>query len=99
MSQEMMHSLMKRTCNGCGASYEWDMIGMDEEVVKKLEEWYTVVREVFFRGQFEKMLVHACSLPCVPVAAVKLALPPQQDEPEDNIDIASLRAANYTKPN
>jgi hypothetical protein len=99
MSQELLSQKMKRTCDGCGTTYEWDMVGLNAEIIKQLENWYTIIREIFFDGEFRKMMVQCCSLACTPVAAVKLALPPQQEEPADNIDLASLRASNYTKPN
>lgn len=95
MSQECVSQKIKRTCEGCGTQVEWEIVGLTAETAKQMEAWYTVIREVFMDGQPVKMMVQACSLPCVPVAAVKLAMPPQQEEPADNIDLASLRASNY----
>ncbi len=95
MSQEVTSQKIKRTCDGCGAQVEWEMVGLTEETVKQMEAWYTIIREVFMNGSFVKMMVQCCGLSCIPVGAVKLALPPQQDEPADNIDLASLRAANF----
>ena len=94
MSQETVSQKIKRTCDACGLVKEWELIGMSENTVNEMTAWYTVIREVFdpeARG-FVKLLVQACSLACVPVAAVKLALPPREEEP--TIDLASLRANN-----
>lgn len=94
MSQEITSQKIKRVCEGCGVVKEWELVGMQEDTVKEMQEWYTIIREVFVDGRFVKIMVQACSLACTPVAAVKLALPKMEDEPADNIDLASLRAAN-----
>lgn len=94
MSQEMISQKIKRTCDACGATKEWELIGMQEETIREMQDWYTVIREVFFNGQFTKIMVQACSLACTPAAAVKLALPKLQEEPADDIDLASLRTSD-----
>lgn len=100
MAEIMSSQKMKRTCDGCGAEKEWELVGVQEPSILEMQEWYLITRAVFFQGRFEKISANACSLACVPVAAVKLALPPAPpEEPTDDIDLASLRAATFTKPN
>ena len=90
MSQEIVSQRIKRTCQGCDAVKEYELVGMSEDTTKEMQDWYTVIREVFDGERFVKIMAQACSLACVPAAAVKLALPPQPEEPE--IDLASLRS-------
>lgn len=89
--QELISQKIKRTCQGCGATKEWELVEPSKDTLTEMQEWYTVIREIFIEGHgFEKMVVQACQLSCVPAAAVKLALPPQQDN-EPPIDLSSLR--------
>ena len=98
MSQEMISQKIKRTCDACGKTAEWDLIGLQPETIRELQDWYTVIREVWFNGRFEKIMVQTCSLECVPAGAIKLALPKVQEEPADNIDLAALQASSI-QPN
>jgi len=93
MSQEMISQKIKRACDACGKTAEWDLIGLQPETIREIQDWYTVIREVWFDGRWEKIAVQVCSLACVPAGAIKLALPKMQEEPADNIDLASLRAS------
>jgi len=90
MSQECVSQKIKRTCDACGTEREWELIGPSENTLREMENWYTVIREVVVGDRFQKLLAQACSLACVPVAAVKLALPPAPPEAPE-IDLASLR--------
>ncbi len=92
MSEIMTSQKMKRICDACGASKEWELVGVQESSILEMQEWYVVQRKVVIDGHFTKIEAHACSLACVPAAAVKLALPSVEDEPTDDIDLASLRA-------
>ena len=94
MSEIMTSQKMKRTCDACGASKEWELVNAKESDILEMQEWYLITRAVILNGQFQKISVNACSLACLPVAGVKLALPTQAEEPADNIDMASLRAGN-----
>jgi hypothetical protein len=96
--ETMSSQKMKRVCDACGSEKEWELIGVQEAAILEMQEWYMITRAVVVNGQFQKISVNACSLACVPAAAVKLALP-EQREPDDNIDLASLRAANFNQPN
>ena len=88
--QKVTSQKIERTCDaGCGVVKTWEFIEMTDETILEMQNWYTVIREIFDGRQFQKIAVQACSLACVPVAAVKLALPKVADEPE--IDLASLR--------
>ena len=98
MSQEMTSQKIRRTCDACGKTAEWELLGLQEETVKDMQNWYTVIREVWFDGHWEKIAVQVCSLECVPAGAIKLALPKVQEEPADNIDLASLRVSDI-QPN
>ena len=93
MSHEIVSQKIKRTCDACSKVAEWDLIGLQPETIREMQDWYTVIREVWFDGRFEKIMVQTCSLECVPAGAIKLALPKVQEEPADNIDLASLRAS------
>jgi hypothetical protein len=97
MSKELMSQKMKQTCDACGATKEWELVGADENptIISEMQEWYIVTRKVVINRQMTQLTADACSLACTPAAAVKLALPPQ-DDPADNIDLASLRSSNLT---
>ena len=100
MSEIMSSQKMKRTCDACGAEKEWELVNVTETALNEMQEWYMITRKIIVQGpdgrpQFTAISANACSLPCVPAAAVKLALPPQTEEPADNIDLASLRASNF----
>ena len=99
MSEAMVSQKMKRGCDGCGKEVEWELVGATEQAINEMQDWYLVIRNVILpdetgRPRFTKVQSNACSLPCVPAAAIKLALPSPANEPEDNIDLASLRAGN-----
>jgi hypothetical protein len=94
MSEIMSSQKMLRTCDACGTAKEWELIGIQESAVLEMQEWYQIIRPVIIDGKFDKLSANACSLACVPAAAVKIALVPQQEEPADDIDLAGLRAAN-----
>ena len=73
----------------------------NEAILQEMQLWYQVGRKVVDprTGALIQLSGDACSLKCVTVLAVKLAVPPQAPEPEDNIDLASLRAASFQQPN
>jgi hypothetical protein len=91
----MISQRVRQTCDGCGESKDTETVGISEqEVVAEIVRWYVVGRKALINGQLEQLSVDACCLSCVPVAAVKLALPTPTEEPADNIDMNSLRAGN-----
>lgn len=92
MSQELVSQRIKRTCEGCGSVREWELVNAPDSAAQEMQQYYTIVREIFSEqeGRYIKLAVQACSLACVPVAALKLAAP-QVEEPADNIDLGSLR--------
>ena len=95
MSKEMVSQRVKQTCDGCGLSKETETIGTSQQdIIDEMQKWYGVGRKVLLNGEIVQLSVDACSLACVPVAAVKLALPKVADESVDEIDLASLRAQN-----
>jgi hypothetical protein len=99
MSDQMVSQKVKRTCDGCGAEFEWEFVNITEETLASMQQWYKVTRKLMVDKQPVEFKADACSLACVPAAAVKLALPPQQEEPADDIDLGSLRASNFSQPN
>ena len=99
MAEIMSSQKMKRTCDACGAEKEWELIGVSEDAIREMQEWYMLTRAVMIDGRFGKLTSNACSLPCVPGAAMKIAMPPIQDEPADDIDLASLRASAFRPEN
>lgn len=94
MSKELTSQIMKQVCDACGVAKEWELVGADQNqtTLDEMQEWYIVNRKVIINGRMTQLTADACSLACVPAAAVKLALPPQE-EPVDNIDLASLRVS------
>jgi hypothetical protein len=99
MSKALTSQVMQQTCDSCGEVKTWELVGaeMNEPLLEQMQEWYIVTRKVIQRGQLTAIAADACSLACVPGAAVKLALP-SADMAADNIDLAALRAANYQQP-
>lgn len=97
MSKELVSQRMKQTCDACGAVKEWELVGADDNptVINEMQEWYIVTRKLFLGGRLTQLTADACSLACTPAAAVKLALPPQEDT-ADKIDLASLRQSHLT---
>lgn len=95
MSKEIITQVMKATCEGCGQSKSWDLIGADanESMLVEMQEWYVVGRKVVDqRRGLVSISADACCLACVPVAAIKLALPPSDSEPDEpKIDLSALR--------
>ncbi len=83
--QEVISQKIRRTCQGCDAVQEWELISPSENTINQMQEWYTVLREILVDGHFEKLCVQACCLACVPAAAVKLALPTRLPEPAINL--------------
>lgn len=76
MAQQLTSHKIKRTCDGCGKEQEFELVGASPESIREMTGWYSVVREVFDGAEFQKLIVQACGLECVPAAAAKLALPP-----------------------
>jgi len=90
MSQKTVTQIVERTCDGdCGKVQKWDLAAPGtQEMLVEMTDWYMITRQ-FPDGSVGRM--QACSLECIPTAAVKLALPPQQPE-EPPIDLSTLRA-------
>lgn len=109
MSKALVSQIMEQICDACGAVKKWELVGADtnEPILAEMQEWYVVNRKVIVRNpmtgreELTTIVADACSMVCVPAAAVKLALPPRiaEPEPENEIDLASLRAANFPQPN
>lgn len=97
MSKELTSQKLKQTCDACGATKEWEMVGADQnpQTLVEMQEWYQVGHKVQTpNGQLVQLTGDACSLTCVPAVAVKLALPAQEDE---EIDLNSLRTSNMVQ--
>ena len=100
MSKELISQIMQSTCDACGAVKKWELVGadMNEPILEEMQEWYIVNRKVVINGQLTTIAADACSLACVPAAAVKLALP-KREMAADNIDLAALQVSTQDKPN
>ena len=74
------------------------MVDITKETVDDMTKWFTIIHEIWTGSGFDKLLVQACSLACVPAAAVKILLPPAPPENQelDDIDLASLRSGGST---
>jgi hypothetical protein len=99
MSEQMTSQKMKRVCDACQKEQEWELVGATEAALNEMQTWYLIVRKVFLNGRPSAMQANACSLSCVPAAAVKLALPQLESEAADDIDLAALRASQYDPAN
>lgn len=103
MSKMITSQKMEMTCEGCGEKKEWELVGADNNpgILQEMQAWFTVARKIVDprTGALTQMMGDACGLACVPVVAVKLALPPMPEEPADDIDLAGLRAGNFNRPN
>lgn len=96
MGQELISQKIKRVCDGCGLVKEWELIHASNEQMIEMTEWYVVIHELFdaYEGQFKKLNVSCCSLPCVPAAAIKIAvLPVREEQADTDIDLEALRAS------
>lgn len=94
MSQQVISQRIKRTCEGCNKIVEFEMVDPTDDAITDMTRWYTVVREIADSqtGRFHKLMVQACSLPCVNLAALKLEVVPSNAP--DDIDLDALRASN-----
>lgn len=90
MSQRVVSQKIERTCEGCGAIKVYELMSSSDSELQELQNWYTIVREVYYQGQLAKLMVQACSPNCISAAAAKLVLPPD-DGQNDAIDLASLQ--------
>lgn len=92
MTTRIITQIGEKTCDGCGATIKMELAVAEgtpefDKLSEMLSEWYKVGRKVYVRshGQFVESQVEACCLACVPAAAVKLAMPPADDEPAINL--------------
>lgn len=96
MSKQVVSQQMEMTCDACGETKKWELVGADQNLtlLEEMQEWYTVSHKVIDprTGQLTQLMGDACSLPCVPPVAVKLAVPAPPIS--DGIDLESLRAKN-----
>lgn len=99
MTTKIKTQIGEKTCDGCGKTIEVELAVNEgtpefDRLSETLSAWYKVGRKVYLRshGQFVESQVEACSLACVPAAAVKLALPPTADEAP--IDLRSLQVGS-----
>jgi hypothetical protein len=100
MSKLIISQKMEMTCEACGEKKEWELVGADNNpaILQEMQAWFIVGRKIVDprTGQLTQLGGDACSIPCVAVLAVKLAVPPE--EPAETIDLASLRVSNLTQP-
>jgi hypothetical protein len=92
MSQRVVSQIVERTCDGCGKVEKYDLAAPTQESLLAMCEWYMIGRQ-FPSGEAVK--AQACSLECVPVVAVKIALPPAEPQDEPAIDLSALRAGDF----
>lgn len=91
MTQIVISQRIQKTCEGCGKVAEFEFIGMNEKTVEEIMEWRVVVREVLIDGQFQKVMVQACSQKCLVPADSKIVIQ-REEQTVDEIDLESLRA-------
>lgn len=94
MSQTVISQKVQRICEGCGKVVEFEMVNPTDDAVTDMTMWFTVVREIADSqtGRFHKLMVQACSMPCVGPAALKLAVVPSNTP--DDIDLSTLRSGD-----
>lgn len=99
MSQQVLSQKIERTCEGCGVTVVFEMVNPTDDAVTAMTRWYTIVREIAdsATGRFQKLMVQACSLPCVNVAALKLEVIPSNAP--DDIDLSALRQSSDPSAN
>ena len=93
MSKQVVSQRMKQTCDGCGSSKEWELVGADADpnILAEMQCWFVVARKIVNdRGEIVALSADACSVACVSTIAEKLMKLPES-EPADKIDLASLR--------
>ena len=101
MAQVVISQKIKRTCDGCGKDFEYELIGERPDAeIDELFAWFTLIREVADpeSGRMAKLMVQAHSLECVPAAACKIAVTPQSVN-EGVIDISSLQVNKHGQEN
>lgn len=94
MAEYMSSQKMTRECDACLLKKEWELVNAAPEALAEMQAWFLLTRKVIIDGRPTQITGNACSLACVSAVAVKMALPPQE-EPADDIDLASLRASNF----
>lgn len=99
MSQRQVSIKIERKCEGCGKVTQYELNGPSEDTIKALQAWYTIVKEFWDGREFQKMMVQACSKPCMSAATEKLTLIEQAEESTDTIDLASLQTDNIIGQN
>lgn len=97
MSKDLVSQQLKMTCDACGKTKTWEMVGADNNIhiLQEMQEWYTIVHKVvdYREGKLVQLAGDACSLDCIPVLAVKLQIP--SEENGGQIDIDALRAGDF----
>lgn len=91
MSKEITSQKLKYTCEGCGAVKEWELVNATPTIFAEMQEWFEIGRKVVLEGQLVTIVNQACSLACIPAASLKLVVAPTAEEPESDIDLASLQ--------
>ena len=98
MSQIVVSQKVERTCEGCDKKVVFEMVNPMDDEVTEMTQWFTIVREIADAdGRFHKLMVQACSLPCIAAAALKLAQVPSN--PPDDINLAALRSGDVPPVN
>lgn len=99
MSTRIKTQIGEKTCDGCGKVVEVELAVNEgsaefDSLSELLSKWYKVGRRVYIpaQGRCMDLQAEACSLECVPAAAVKLALPPAEED--STIDLNSLRTGS-----
>jgi len=101
MSQSVKSSKIERTCDGCGDVFEYEYVGMVEhpEIIREMENWTYLTREIWNGRDWVKMVAHAKGAECVMKANVKMDIMIQAEydrrakaeEQTDDINLADLR--------
>lgn len=93
MSVSQKSNILVYTCEGCGGSREFEAVSPTPETISAMSKYFTIVRNVVDQGQTFQLKVQACSIECIPAAALKLmAVPSDGDEASDGkIDLAALQ--------
>lgn len=93
MSEQVISQKLKRICDGCGKEFVYEMVDTPDEVITEMTQWIVLARQVADSktGRFIGLKGQACSLPCVNLAALKLAQVPSNMP--DDIDLSGLRMA------
>ena len=83
----MQTQILRRKCDAvdCHVIHDFDLQNITPDVEKLMNNWFTIIREVFTNGQAVPVVKHACSYTCAQLV-LKTGLKPAQAIQTDGKD-------------